>query len=365
MKIAISENIKRLRKEKNITQAELAAKFGTTCQSVCRWENGATYPDIELIPEIAAFFGVTTDVLLGCDNESVESKIRKVFHIDILSEEDVKEKICKMRKIMAELPYEPQIKYHILRQYHILGANEAAKNITELREFADFICASDAAYWIKHNTRVTMVDIETDEEACMPWLEQIGNDYITPDEALLNRYEYQEQYDFFNLKAQENLVAQLTKIFIKGFKKKNDPEYKKRASITILNMIDSMRDKHIDTDGWMRHRAHIKFRLAAAEFELGNTEDGYTALEEGVDLLVKIVELPDDFVVGYNTPLLDLIKRDKEWLISPISDMLKQILTEPYGPWDGFKPVSDTDRFKETVKKITKYFDEQPDNIGI
>lgn len=357
MKIAISENIKRLRKEKNITQAELAAEFGTTCQSVCRWENGATYPDIELIPDIAAFFGVTTDVLLGCDNESVESKIRKVFHIDMLGEEDSKEKICEMRKIMAELPYEPQIKYHILRQYHILGANEAAKNITELREFADFICTSEVAFWIKHNTRLTMVDIETDDEACKPWLEQIGNDYITPDEALLNRYKYQGQYDSFNLKAQENLVAQLTKIFIKGYKKKDDSEYKRIASITVLNMIDSMRDKLIDTDAWMRHRAHIKFRLAAAEFELGNTEEGYVALEEGADLLVKIAKLPDGVSVKYNTPLLDLIERDKEWLISPVPDMIKQILIEPDGSWHSFKSISETDRFKEIANNITKHFD--------
>ena len=77
MKIAISQTLKKLRKERNITQAELAAEFGVTCQSVCRWENGAAYPDIELIPEIAAYFGISTDVLLGCDNESVEKYIQR------------------------------------------------------------------------------------------------------------------------------------------------------------------------------------------------------------------------------------------------------------------------------------------------
>lgn len=354
MKIAISEKIKNLRKERNITQAELASKFGVTCQSVCRWENGAAYPDIELIPEIAAYFGVSTDVLLGCDNESVENKISNVFQLDMLGKEDIREKISKMRKIMSELPYEPQIKYHILRQYHILGAEEAAKNISELREFAEFICASDAEFWIKHNTSATMVDLETDEEACKPWLEQLGNDYMTPDDALLNRYEYQGQTDAFNQKAQENLIEGLTKIFLKGFKKKDDAEYNKAANLAILDMIDSMRDTSTDIDGWMRHRAFVKFRLASAEFSLGNTDEGYTELEEAVELLVKIAELPDGKVVKYNTPLLDLIERDKEWLISPVSDMVEQILTGPYGPWESFKVISDTERYKTAVERITK-----------
>ena len=354
MKIAISEKIKNLRKERNITQAELASKFGVTCQSVCRWENGAAYPDIELIPEIAAYFGVSTDVLLGCDNESVENKIRNVFQLDMLGKEDVREKISKMRKVMSELPYEPQIKYHILRQYHILGAEEARKNISELREFAEFICASDAEFWIKHNTRATMVDIETDEEACKTWLEQLGNDYMTPDDALLNRYEYQGQTDAFNKKAQENLIKGLTKIFLKGFKKKNDAEYNKAANLAILDMIDSMRDTSTDIDAWMRHRAFVKFRLASAEFGLGNTEEGYTELEEAVELLVKIAELPDGTVVKYNTPLLDLVKKDKQWLISPVSDMVEQILTGPYGPWESFKAISDTERYKAAAERVTK-----------
>lgn len=354
MKIAISEKIKNLRKERNITQAELASKFGVTCQSVCRWENGAAYPDIELIPEIAAYFGVSTDVLLGCDNESVENKIRNVFQLDMSGKEDVREKISKMRKVMSELPYEPQIKYHILRQYHILGAEEARKNISELREFAEFICASDAEFWIKHNTRATMVDIETDEEACKPWLEQLGNDYMTPDDALLNRYEYQGQTDAFNKKAQENLIEGLTKIFIKGFKKNGDLEYSKAANLAILDMIDSMRDTSTDIDAWMRHRAFVKFRLASAEFGLGNTEEGYTELEEAVELLVKIAELPDGTVVKYNTPLLDLVKKDKQWLISPVSDMVEQILTGPYGPWESFKAISDTERYKAAAERVTK-----------
>lgn len=73
MRLLIGENIKALRKEKNLTQEELAEIFGVSCQSVSRWELGTCYPDMELLPTMADFFHVTVDKLLGV-NEAIEQK---------------------------------------------------------------------------------------------------------------------------------------------------------------------------------------------------------------------------------------------------------------------------------------------------
>lgn len=54
-----------LRKQKNISQQTLAAALGVAFQTVSKWENGATMPDITLLPDIAAYFDVTVDQLLG------------------------------------------------------------------------------------------------------------------------------------------------------------------------------------------------------------------------------------------------------------------------------------------------------------
>ena len=67
MKLNIGETIKKLRKEREITQEEFAEVLGVSCQSVSRWENENCYPDIELIPTIADFFGISTDRLLSVD----------------------------------------------------------------------------------------------------------------------------------------------------------------------------------------------------------------------------------------------------------------------------------------------------------
>lgn len=73
MKLNIGETIKKLRKEREITQEDFAEILGVSCQSVSRWENNTCYPDIELIPTIAAFFDISTDKLMGVD-EATEKK---------------------------------------------------------------------------------------------------------------------------------------------------------------------------------------------------------------------------------------------------------------------------------------------------
>ena len=73
MKLNIGDNIRAFRREKDITQEEFAAIVGVSYQSVSRWENNICYPDMELLPTIADFFGITVDKLLGI-NESAEQK---------------------------------------------------------------------------------------------------------------------------------------------------------------------------------------------------------------------------------------------------------------------------------------------------
>ena len=75
MKLNIGETIKHLRKERDITQDELADILGVSSQSVSRWECGMCYPDMELLPVLSDFFGVTVDTLLGVNEKIEQSKV--------------------------------------------------------------------------------------------------------------------------------------------------------------------------------------------------------------------------------------------------------------------------------------------------
>ena len=60
-----SEIFKMLRKEKHLTQEQIAEILGVSPQAVSRWENSATFPDVTLLPQIAGYFDTTVDELLG------------------------------------------------------------------------------------------------------------------------------------------------------------------------------------------------------------------------------------------------------------------------------------------------------------
>ena len=81
MKLEFAKNIKSLRLNRGITQNDLAEQLGVSEQTVSRWESStkASYPDIELLPTIAGFFGVTVDELLGCSKAQSDERLAKYW----------------------------------------------------------------------------------------------------------------------------------------------------------------------------------------------------------------------------------------------------------------------------------------------
>ena len=70
VKLKIGEKIKELRFEKSLTQEEIGLLIGVSAQSVSKWERGEGYPDIEMLPPLANFFGISIDELLRADADS-------------------------------------------------------------------------------------------------------------------------------------------------------------------------------------------------------------------------------------------------------------------------------------------------------
>ena len=65
MELHISENIKRLRKDRSMTQEQLAEAMGVTVGAVYKWENGLSMPEIRVLVELADLFEISVDYLLG------------------------------------------------------------------------------------------------------------------------------------------------------------------------------------------------------------------------------------------------------------------------------------------------------------
>lgn len=75
----IGNQIKALRTQRGTTQEALAEKLGVSAQAVSKWERGAATPDIQLLPAISAFFGVSIDELFALSDETRMERIQNML----------------------------------------------------------------------------------------------------------------------------------------------------------------------------------------------------------------------------------------------------------------------------------------------
>ncbi len=74
----LGNKIRELRRGKNLTQEQLAASLNISAQAVSKWEMGASFPDMTMIPVLAAFFKVSLDELFDFDVNNVDKEIEEI-----------------------------------------------------------------------------------------------------------------------------------------------------------------------------------------------------------------------------------------------------------------------------------------------
>lgn len=87
----IGDSIKALRKEKKITQKELATVLKVTQQAVGKWETGNSMPDTESLRKLAEYFSVSVDALLGMqeDENALQPVSNSFLYQNIMPENQV------------------------------------------------------------------------------------------------------------------------------------------------------------------------------------------------------------------------------------------------------------------------------------
>ncbi|MBQ7923429.1 MAG: helix-turn-helix transcriptional regulator [Clostridia bacterium] len=74
----LGNKIRELRRNRNLTQEQLAAALNISAQAVSKWEMGASYPDMTMIPVLASFFKVSLDELFDFDIHNVDKEIEEI-----------------------------------------------------------------------------------------------------------------------------------------------------------------------------------------------------------------------------------------------------------------------------------------------
>jgi len=104
MKLKIQENIRNLRREHKLTQEQLAEALGVTMGAVSKWESGANTPDLSVIAELADFFEISIDALLGYELQAgnIEKLSKRIF--SLCTDKKFKEAAAEAEKALVKYP---------------------------------------------------------------------------------------------------------------------------------------------------------------------------------------------------------------------------------------------------------------------
>ncbi len=136
--------IRRLRKERGLTQEELSELLGVTFQAVSKWENDTGMPDISQVVPLANIFGVTTDTIFGTNisnpNEDIDAFIYGIEH-EICNRQVNEDIACfihcvnEISRKVKEFPFDFRLLvyymgflYTLISELDVKGRNEEAKS---------------------------------------------------------------------------------------------------------------------------------------------------------------------------------------------------------------------------------------------
>lgn len=114
----LGNKIKALRLDKGITQETLAAVMGVSAQAVSKWETGVSTPDIQLLPEIAVYFGATIDELFCLTDEKELERIQNMIWDSRMLSQGQMEKTERWLLDKIKADFQPDHCYFMLAQLH-------------------------------------------------------------------------------------------------------------------------------------------------------------------------------------------------------------------------------------------------------
>jgi len=109
--VIIGKNLSTLRKQAKLTQMELAEKFNYSDKSISKWEAGDSMPSIEILSELAKFYGVTLDYLVTAEHNETntlkkqdkQEKVKAISGVDILDDTGAYRDTYDVLKDLAEV----------------------------------------------------------------------------------------------------------------------------------------------------------------------------------------------------------------------------------------------------------------------
>ena len=136
--MSIGTTIKRLRREKGMTQEQLAEFLGLSTNAISQWECDKTAPDISNLPVLANIFEVSADILLEIDiaksKKQAEIEEFKAKYAKLHSQGKTEERVLLSRAMQKKYPNDETVRHHLMRALYTEDADKYFEEIVSLGE---------------------------------------------------------------------------------------------------------------------------------------------------------------------------------------------------------------------------------------
>ncbi len=363
MKLYIGEQIKNLRKERELTQEQFADVLNVSYQSVSRWELGVCYPDVELLPTIANYFGVSVDQLLSNDPISKDADTRRFYDTVNTFEFASLEQLQFIEDFVRKYPDNDRFAHIMLNTMtHYVLCNKADRAVYMPQITKLFERLSDTIY---REAALENMVILCDENDLDNWLNLCSwSSDCTRRGYLVSRYTYRgdekQGHIQQGIKMFENLAVQLDSRFPDSFGAARKAEYQR----AVLNVINSFGDGCTPPDGWGFYYAYKQLVLSACLFGDSKFDEGWREFDTAIAIYKKLLENKDEWLSLGNALFRGLkIRRDYTAILDTDGNE-HAIFGSHYihfcsaafvynflidSAWTWFDSVRDTDHYKEAV----------------
>ena len=191
--MSIGSNIKRLRREKDITQEQLAEYLGITSRAVSQWECDRTAPDISQIPALCNIFDVSSDVLLGIDIEKNNEEIKKYLTEanELGNQGKNVERTTLLREANRKFPRDYKIMERLADSLVGEYFRKGIKEYGEVYELCDRIlaeCTDSKIRYSASRTLATAYRFAGKEEEMLKIVEEMPKSHISYESFMLYRW---------------------------------------------------------------------------------------------------------------------------------------------------------------------------------
>ncbi len=389
MTLNFGEKIRKFRRDRDLTQDELAQAIGVSYQSVSKWERDDGYPDITLLPVIANYFGVTIDALLGNDgtDEAVYGEYSKKFD-ELRNSGNVKAAFELALEYYRKYPNSDRIDYYAwgvcIMVHCILGDDNSPENrekyVPVLKEVCERnISKSTAQFCRKYSIGAMCANCDDEDinkwyDMCTLLYSEVGG------EVLEDRLWRQKMYDDSRERFDMNNLRLILHYLTRPSRNEALPQKIKDWFCEKICVVEFLGENGEVPSALLRFYAELHYHAACAAFGCGERDEGYAYLEKAFDCYSRWLEIPMGeelefgrkvifggfkMLKGKNILVYPDGNRVEYWLegwdiTAQKNDFLYNAMTSKEGwkwfdcgehGWEWFDSVRGEDLFKEYVEK--------------